>query len=375
MALQPKTAALIGVALFIGLTAEIIYKIAKVSSEETTASAPTPPATPPVPAIPDDPALPKPKVPFLQGRIEALQARMEGGNATPEELAQLEKELLTANPHEAIAAMRGFLETGQDARTGQDFVVGEKGELAGSPTLRVKLLDILGRISRRSGGADAANQARTVLETKDSADEWAISMRNIGWTQPGSQPYLVGKMREMLSHQPWLAEPSGGMLEAFDVAVFTRDASLVEPLAALAAGDHRPLQRAASVALERMSESAPLEVMNLLNSKPQTMAERPFIRADFFAKADLSVPAQRQAVESYLSRRDVSVQEKSKFLKMLATPASFVSDNLLTQSAPPVTDDSARTALVSKVTQEWIQSPRFPELKGAFQQLSLRLQR
>jgi hypothetical protein len=139
-------------------------------------------------------------------------------------------------------------------------------------------------------------------------------------------------------------------------------------------GQDLALQRAAAVALDRLSEAAPLQVMTYLNANPATMADRPFVRADYFAKANLSQPSELQAVEVYLGRADVSVAEKVKLFKGLITPATFVSENLLTPPTPePSEDDAARLAGIAKTTRRWIETNRFPELQSELQRLQSRL--
>src|SRR5207302_3696307 len=134
-----------------------------------------------------------------------------------------------------------------------------------------------------------------VLQTKNSADEWSVSLRNVAWSEQNSASFLSAKFQEMLSYQPWLEKPSTGMLEAFDVAVYTKDTSLMPRLAELLRGGSVPLQQASGVALDRLAESAPLKVMTYLNNNPGAMADRPLVRADYFANADVSDPAHKQA--------------------------------------------------------------------------------
>lgn len=316
------------------------------------------------------PSAPEPGSPSatVLSKIEALFAKLQQGVVSPAELSQFQRELMEGDARASIAAILEFLASGRDAETGGEFTVDEGGKLSGSPTLRVMLMDTLGQLARAVGSGEAAAIARATLETKNSADEWAISLRNVAWHEPQATAFLAGKMREMFAHQPWRARPSAGMLEAFDVVVFTRDTSLVPPLAEMAGGHDRQLQRAAAVALDRFSEAAPLQMMIYLNGNPAVMSERPFVRADYFAKADLAQPQQRQALEIYLSRSDVSTAEKTKLLKALVTPASFISENLLTSSLPP-TDEDARLAAVTKAIGEWVQSGRFNELRPQLLQI------
>ncbi len=298
--------------------------------------------------------------------------RLRGGNLQPGDLALLRSRLLAADPHEAMAAILAFLGTGQDSRTGEAFGLQKGGGLAGAPTLRVLLLDLLGRIARDAGTDDAAAFSRALLARKTSADEWAIALRNVAWSSPDDRAFLAAKMREMLDYQPWRQRPGAGFLEAFDVIVFTRNATFASDLAALATSEDDAVKRAAAAAMDRLSEMAPLDVMNYLNGHPGEFADRPFLRADYFSKADLSQGQQRQAVEAYLARADVAAAEKAKLLAVFASPGTFVGDTLVTQ--PATADDAPqRTAGLRAAVGDWLKGNRFPDLAGPLAQLQRRL--
>lgn len=289
--------------------------------------------------------------------------RLRSGSLQPGELAFLRRRLLEAEPRQAIGAILSFLASGKDARTGEKLEVGKGGELVGAPTFRVMLLDLLGRISRDSGAPDAALFSRTLLDRKTSADEWAIALRNIAWSTPSERSFLAGKVREMLTYQPWRQQPTAGFLEAFDLVVFTRDVTLVPDLGEMVTGEDDSLRRAAAAAMDRLSEMAPLDVMNYLNGHPAEFADRPFLRADYYSKADLSSAPQRQAVETYLSRQDVTAAEKAKLLSMFASPGTFVDDTLVTER-PAADDAPQRAAGLQTAIGDWLKSNRFPDLNG-----------
>ncbi len=250
-------------------------------------------------------------------------------------------------------------------------MLGEGGRLEEGPTLRVVLLDWLGVLARETGSGEGAELGRAVLTQKRSAEEWALALRNVAWHEPKATQFLADRMREMLAHPPWRKDPTAGLLEAFDVIVFLRDPSFVPSLAGMIANDSGMLQRAAAVALDRLAETAPFEVMTLLNNNPALLADRPFVRADYFAKANFDDSAQRQAVERYLGRPDVSVAEKTKFVESVALPGAFVSDNLLTP--PPRLHQPERDAAASRVTGEWLRNGRFPQLRAPLQEFQKRL--
>ena len=316
------------------------------------------------------PAMPSPSARLLRMIEAALTALQNGPNASA--LEELRRALLGAEPGASIAAILDFLNAGGDAATGEEFTIGEGGKLSGAPTMRVLLLDLLGQLSRAERNDSAAKFSRSLLGSKTSADEWAMALRNIAWSEPAAKPYLAGKMREMLTHEPWRARPTAGMLEAFDVVVFTKDPTLVPDLAEVQRNGPRELQYAAAIALDRLAEQGPLEVMTYLNTHPTELADRPLLRADYYAKADLSQIAQRAALEVYLGRPDVTAAEKDKLLKGLATPATFVSENLLTEP-PPADDGAARQDALAKATTDWLAANRFPDLRLPLEKLQRRL--
>ena len=298
--------------------------------------------------------------------------RLRDGNLQPGDLAAMRRMLLAADPHEAMAAILAFLATGRDARTGESFAIQKGGGLAGAPTFRVMLLDLLGRIARDAGSEDALAFSRALLTRKTSADEWAIALRNVAWAAPQDRAFLAEKTHEMLNYQPWRQQPGAGFLEAFDVIVFTRDVTFAADLAAMAVSEDEATRRAAAAAMDRLSEMAPLDVMNYLNGHPAEFAERPFLRADYFSKADLSQPQQRQAIEAYLARPDVTVAEKDKLLSVFASPGSFVGDTLVTEPAA-AEDPPQRTEGLRAAVGDWLKGNRFPDLRGPLAQLQQRL--
>ena len=270
----------------------------------------------------------------------------------------------------AIAAIRDLLARGEDAPTGERFHVSQGGALTEAPTLRTLLMDRLGTLSRTAGTTDAQQVATETLAAKDSADEWAVALRNVAWADPdGSRVLLAEKTREMLAYEPWRIAPSGGYLEAFDAAAYSRDATLMGDFARLSA-DANPLRRAALVGADRLAAEAPLAVADYLNANPIVLADRPLLRADFLGKLDLADPAQRTAAEAYLDRPDVDAAEKVKFLGRLEQPAYFASESLLTNSQPgPNAAGLAHRATVNEVAGQWLTGNRFPVLQAPLTEL------
>jgi len=308
------------------------------------------------------------------GLLARIFEKLRSGGVPPGELDWMRRRLLAADPAEALAAISAFLKTGKDARTGEQFFIGKGGQFDGAPTMRVMLLDVMGRICRETGSDDAAAVSRALLDRKTSADEWAVALRNVAWSTPDDRTFLAAKMREMLAYQPWSQQPGSGFLEAFDVIVFTRDATFVSDLGAMVQSEDDAVKRAAAMALDRLSEMAPLDVMNYLNGHPSEFATSPFLRADCYSRADLSQAPQRAAVETYLARPDVSSEEKAKLLSVFASPGSFVGDTLVTQP-PPDDLPPQRIAGLQNAVNDWLQANRFPALNGPLAILRERLAR
>lgn len=309
----------------------------------------------------------------LASTLNGLFERLQRNELEREGLARARAELLREDPRAVLGAIRDFLATGQDSATGGMFFIAEgRGELASAPTFRVWLLDIAGAIDQTARTGQSAEISRQILTTKRSPDEWAVALRNLAWAEPQATPYLAAKFREMVSHEPWMTMPTAGLLEAFDIAVFSRDPALIPLLAEMVQGTQPGLRRAAGVALDRLAENAALPVMSYLNAHPGVLNDRPLLRADYFAKADLAQIAERAALETYLGRSDVSLAEKTKLVKALAAPGSFVSDNLLTSHRAP-TEDATRIAGLDRAMNEWLRTDRFPELAPVLTEVRARL--
>jgi hypothetical protein len=295
--------------------------------------------------------------------LNRLLTRLRQGPIGPGDLDAFRAALLAADPAQAVAAIKKFLATGQDALTGERFTIGPKGVLSGAPTLRILLLDLLGQISE----AEAGKLARTLMQKKTTADEWAVALRNVAWDTPNDREYLSSKLHELIDYQPWRQQHSPGYYESFDVIVYTRDVTFIPQLTEFIRGEDEPLKNTAASALDRLATMAPNEVMNYLNANPTELAERPFLRSDYYTKADFTQPGQRAAVEMYLDRADVPARAKEKVIAGLGAPNLFVSDNLLTSTAPPGDETEplippAQKTALGKAFNDWLTSNRYPSL-------------
>ena len=289
-------------------------------------------------------------------------------------LALLRQTLASSPASEASAAIRRFLDSKADAATGQGFKIGAKGFLNEAPTLRTFLLDYLGQIDPVA----AAEYARVILSSKDSPDEWAVALRNLAAGDPSAdgRALLQQKAGEMLQYGPWQQNPSTGYLEAFDVAVFLGGTGLVPALTELVRLQDNPaVAHAAYLALDRLAINEPAALLGALEADPDLMQGREQTRADYFARADVRDPQQRQVLESYLLDPRTSPQELQQFAGLFPNANYMVSQNLLTPTPTP--DHAAltsRDAASLQAVQAWLADPRFASLQRPLQKVQQRLE-
>ena len=329
----------------------------------------TPTSTQPSVARPSVSSTLKPATaPNVADVLESVFNDLRSGNPSKMKAALDRLDEVLANKeidrHAAIAAIVSFLKSGRDASTGENFQVGQNGVLASGNTLRVVLLDQLGTLCRDNGSAEALSVAQDVLAKFGSADEWAVCLRNVAWLDANSGPMLAEKFDQMLNHPAWATQPSRGMLESFDVVAYTGATQMIPQLAdLLKSSDSNPLWRASTVALEQMASKHPSAVLEWLSKNPGAMNDHPMQRADLLSKADMSDPAQRRIVESYLGRSDLSVEERGKIVAGLVSPGSFLSENLLTSPGQFTQESEAkRLALLHDIGQTWNNAGKFSDL-------------
>jgi hypothetical protein len=216
-----------------------------------------------------------------------------------------------------------------------------------------------------------------VLASMDSPDEWAVALRNLasGDASADGRALLERKMAQMLQYAPWQQNPSVGYLEAFDVAVYLGGTDFLPTLTDLVRQQDNPaVAHASFLALDRLVINNPATVLESLEAEPDLMEGRESTRADFFARADVRDPQQRQILESYLLDPSISTAELQTFASVYPNANFMISPNLLTQTATPNHDAlMSLDAQSLAVAQEWLADPRFaqvaPELQTVIQRL------
>ena len=274
-------------------------------------------------------------------------------------LSELQDALHASPPGGAVTALLAMLDSGDDAKTGLVFRVGPGGDLLAAPTLRVWMLDQLGRLDPNS----AANYAAHIYARHDSADEWAVALRN-DWRVAGPTGHLEGvraRALELLADTEWAKQPSLGFLEALDVSVATMAWEAVPRFEQwLDPAQPHALRAGAWVALDRLTMEGPSDFLPTLVQHREWLASQPLLRAGFIARADLSVERERSAVETYLQRDDVVKTEGRRFFELIPNVNSTISHNLVTKLRMRSPSQAARLDRVSLAAiREWYVQPRF----------------
>jgi len=308
--------------------------------------------------------------------LRALAATL-ASNTSPEAardaLAELRSELSRLSPEAASDAIQQILDSGVDAPTRLDFKVGKAGFLAQPPTLRTFLLDELARVDRAAAG----RYAEKILAAPTAPDEWALALRNYAWANPGDagRDFLRGKTTTLLRHEEWQRNPSIGYLEAFDVAVYAGGGEVTTALTDLVRKqDNRAVAHAAFLALDRLTLSDPAATLAQLQQHPELMEGREMTRANYFARADVQDPRQRQLVEQYLLDPRRAEGELQTFAGLFPNANFMISNNLLTENRTPGRTELAQSDRAAlEVVSQWLADPRFarlrPPLEGAQQRL------
>jgi len=303
--------------------------------------------------------------------IEDTLAALRSGDAArrSDALDRLDDFFSRSEPAASIEAIVDFLASGRDAATGEAFAVSVGGVLAQSPTFRVFLLDQLGLLCAANGSDEALNVACDILRDFTAPDEWAVAMRNIAWLAPEATPFLEDRMRAMLDHAAWLRAPGGGFLNVFDVIVRARVTGLIPRLCELLNESGDEIDLAAAAALYGLGAASPEATARAFNDHPELLGDKPRVRAEMLATANLSHEAERREVERYLDRADVPAAEKEWFFFSLIAPPSFAADNPLTQAVKAPAEDARRFTTLAQTAGEWLSAGAFPDLHEELEDL------
>lgn len=290
-----------------------------------------------------------------------------------ESLDSLRDDLLSLSDAEAVAAIESFLQSGEDNSTGIEFEIGAGGALTGSPTLRVFLMDLLLEVDP----AAAARISREILATATTADEWAVSLRNVarGETGADNKEYLRVKAEELITNADWQADPSIGYLNAFDVLVHTEATESTALLSNLIQGkERRDLAHAGFLTLDRLVQRKPVEMLTKLRSDRALQESRPEMVAQEFARADLRDATQRQMVKAWLLSPERTSTELGNFAGIYPNNNKMISQNLLTSEKPVAGSDlRAHDLQVLALIRGWREDSEFDALAPYLEIMDRRL--
>jgi hypothetical protein len=316
-------------------------------------------------------------VPLTARRLDDFRSRLSESNdkeANRRTLAELRK-AFDALPREVASRLiQTFLATGKDGATKLDVTMKPGGNLGDASSLRVFLLDYLGQIDRPAAGILALQ----ILSTYTTPDEWAISLRNYAWANPGenSQIVLAAKARELLANQEWLKNPTAGFLEAFDTIVYAHGITLTPELTALLRDrENRAASHAAYLTLDRLTLVEPAAMLKQFIEQQGLMQGWEQTRADFVARADIGKRDQRVLIEKYLLNPARNPEELATFASIYPNGNYMISDNLLTKVETPDAKQievSDRDAL--KVIERWQNDPRFVSRKPLLDRMHARVE-
>lgn len=296
---------------------------------------------------------------------EELLASADPGEAL-EVLRALQDELGELPPEAARALLLRILESGTDIETGLPFAVASDGFLNAYPSLRLFALDALGRLDPQL----ARDVAEVALSgPKTSAEEYALHLRNILKTadgDPAAREQFSLHLEELLTHEPWLANPSDGFAEAHDLIVHMGLSELTPLLVDnLALAEAEAIRKPAFLALDRMAHNDPAAVLPQVAQDWSALDAEPYARAGLVARADLSDSAQSALAEDYLLQGAAGVEEQTYFFEMLPNLNQTIGPGL---AGNPASTRPVETVEALKQTRaqldRWKQDPRLLHLRA-----------
>lgn len=313
----------------------------------------------------------------LQSKLQALAAELsaqtsvEGVKAV---LARLKEAVHAASPDEAARQLIALLESGIDQSTGLEFLVGTEGVMEESPTLRTALLDLLGQ----TDPTQSAPYSRRVMATTGSSDEYALALRNLAWTNNGGalDAELQGYFEQMLGRADWSSNPTDGFLEAYDVAVATKNVGALVPVITQATKDGNQQAEAAFLAMDRVMLSDPAAVVAAFQSDPAFLSEAPMHRASLLSRLDVRQPDQSRLLREYLLRPDVGAEEREYFTNIFPNGNRVVGHRLVTTDEPG--GSAADVAQIDRATlgtlTAWLNDPPMASRRTEIKTMIARLQ-
>lgn len=272
--------------------------------------------------------------------------------------------------HEALAWLSAQMESGEDTDLQSDLTLDAGQNLTGWPSWRTFLLDMLYFTDAEA----AAETSRAVLASSASPDEWAVALRNLARVGKDDE-LLKAKSTELLRNKEWQKNPSAGYLESFDVIVYTRNTGLVPDLLANCdVRDEKAVRHASFLTLDRLVMAEPAKVLPELARNASSHPNSGLMLSNMIARANVTNPEQRQAVETYLLDPKRTADELRGFASVFPNANVAVSQNLLTKSPTILGADlSARDRIAHETVLRWLSDPRFEKSHESLRTAEARL--
>jgi hypothetical protein len=278
-------------------------------------------------------------------------------------LLALRRAWTAMDPQLRAEMIRLMLESDADAPTGLDFMVGNHGQLAGWPTARTFLLDVLATADPEM----APDIARHVLDSTDSADEFATGLRSLTREiNRANDRELLVRFGKMLGRSEW--RQSRAFAEAFDLARFVGT-----PEAARLLADWQGNPALKSMAMDEFAAEHPAAMLGVLRDSAVTLGDR--ARASLMARMDPADEAQLAAVDAYLRDPARTPEEAAVFLKTYPLRSATTGFRLYGRTPSPYTFErvAAGDRIAEKQVARWLADPaleRFgPGLTASHQRL------
>ncbi len=266
----------------------------------------------------------------------------------------LDKLLSGATPAMRAAAVRVFLRSSSPDDGSHAGAVLDVDASVCSASARLMLLDRIGARPGLLDTADALEISRAALKS-DSPEMRIVALRNLARLSPADRAETGGQLVEIVRAGGGGQNGSFAYGQAFDGIVFLRQMDAIPALALrLKEEKNAPL---AGATLDRLAEADPPRMAAYLDGHPDVLREYPMLRADYYAKGDVSSDAFRKLVERYLQRPEVSPGEAEKFFFSYLQGGAFLVDGIFTGVARMPAGNRDRAGELRGAVALWEKNP------------------
>jgi hypothetical protein len=228
---------------------------------------------------------------------------------------------------------------------------------------RTALLDALERLDP----AQAVVYGKSILESSENPDEWALSLRALSRHAASSsdQAFLQSKIQELLHKQDWLQDPTFSFLHAFDVAVAGGQSETIVRLGELLeASPNKAVGHAATISVDRLFQQHTSAGANYVVEHPEFLASASGFRATLMARVNPLDSSEMSSAEAYLSADGFSAEEKHTFFQTFPNFNTTFSYNLITESVIPTRSEMREQSLAAYTQlSTWLNENRYPEFE------------